>query len=344
MHGQTRTVERVDQQWVSFLRRRVFGHSLKLTAVIGPIMQPTSQAFTLRIFVPDGDPEGVRLIDRMNWTGLAIVFPRSEWQEVRKRQEFERTGIYILTGYREGDDDLTTVYIGQADGIRSRIDSHIKRKEFWDSGIVFVSSKELHRAHLTWLEYALVNRAVEAKRCHIDNGNVPQEPVMSEAEKADTHAFLQEVLQILPFVGLQAFEMPRAVAGLDVSGRRATDVEHKDLRNVIVVPAKAEGFKTVFLTQDCWHAVPIAGGMLDKIEYIAGYQTSPVSAITHYAPVSRIEPYGESGKYKLVFGEKAKPIQPIPFGNAPLGSMQGHRYTTFERLMQAKTLTDLFGS
>ena len=35
-------------------------------------------AFTLRIFVPDGDPEGVRFIDRMNWTGLGIVFPRSK--------------------------------------------------------------------------------------------------------------------------------------------------------------------------------------------------------------------------------------------------------------------------
>ena len=38
-------------------------------------------AFTLRIFVPDGDPEGVRFIDRMNWTGLGIVFPRSKWPE-----------------------------------------------------------------------------------------------------------------------------------------------------------------------------------------------------------------------------------------------------------------------
>jgi len=25
--------------------------------------------FTIHIFVPEGDPEGVRLIDRMNWTG-----------------------------------------------------------------------------------------------------------------------------------------------------------------------------------------------------------------------------------------------------------------------------------
>ena len=30
---------------------------------------------------------------------------------------------------------------------------------------------------------------------------------------------------------------------------------------------------------------------VDKIKYIAAYQTNPVSAITHYAPVSQIEPY-----------------------------------------------------
>ncbi len=82
--------------------------------------------------------------------------------------------------------------------------------------------------------------------------------------------------------------------------------------------------------------------MLDKIKYIAAYQTQPVSAITHYAPVDRIESYGEGGKYKLVFSMKAKPIGPITFGDAPQGAMQGPRYTTFV-LTTAKKLTDLTG-
>ena len=41
--------------------------------------------FTIRIFVPDGDPEGVRLIDRLNWTGLGVVFPRARWRDVHAR-------------------------------------------------------------------------------------------------------------------------------------------------------------------------------------------------------------------------------------------------------------------
>jgi hypothetical protein len=42
-----------------------------------------------------------------------------------------------------------------------------------------------------------------------------------------------------------------------------------------------------------------------------------------------------------VFSEKAKAIEPIPFGDAPQGAMQGLRNTTFARLKTAKKLTDL---
>ena len=300
-------------------------------------------AFTLRMFVPDGDPEGVRFIDRMNWTGLGAVFPRSKWSEIRGRSEFGRTGVYILTGYSEGDDDLPTVYVGQADGVKGRIDSHAQQKDFWDTGIVFVSNGGggLNRAHVSWLEYALVARAQGAKRCHLDNGNAPQEPALSEAEKADTQAFLREILQILPLVGLRVFEATRAVAEPIVSTTKST-TKQKSRRNTVVVPAQQEGFESVFMGQNCWYAIRIAGGMLDRIEYIAAYQTNPVSAITHYAPVGRIEPYGESGKYKLVFSEKARTVGPIAFGDAPKGTMQGPRYTTIDRLRKSKTLSELF--
>jgi len=82
--------------------------------------------------------------------------------------------------------------------------------------------------------------------------------------------------------------------------------------------------------------------MLDKIKYVAAYQTQPVSAVTYFAPVERIESHGEQGKYKPVFAEKAARIGPIPLGNAPPATMQGPRYTTFVRLQSAKSLTDLW--
>src|SRR6266446_8769581 len=33
--------------------------------------------FELRIFVADGDPDGLRLVTRSNWIGKAVVFPRA---------------------------------------------------------------------------------------------------------------------------------------------------------------------------------------------------------------------------------------------------------------------------
>jgi hypothetical protein len=300
--------------------------------------------FTIRIFVPDGDPEGVRVIDRMNWTGVGVAFPRAKWPVVKSRPEFARTGIYVLVGYKAEDDDLPTIYIGQADGVRTRIESHFQNKDFWDWGIVFVStSGGLNRAHVTWLEYALVGRANQAKRCHLDNGNAPQEPALTEAEKADTQGFLKEILQILPLVNLRAFEIPVPVA---IPAATTVDVLPKvqsQKPDTVIVPAQKDGFEKVFLGENCWYAIRISGGMLDKIKYIAAYQTQPVSAVTHYAPVDRIEPYGESGKYKLVFSEKAKSIGPIPFGDAPTGAMQGPRYTTLVKLKAATKLSDLMG-
>src|SRR5713226_7002345 len=240
-----------------------------------------ADAFTIRFFVPDGEPEGVRIIDRMNWTGVGLAFPRAKWSDIKGRSEFTRTGIYILVGKVE-EDELPTLYIGQGDGVRNRIESHIQNKDFWDWAMVFVStSGGLNRAHATWLEYSLIARANETKRCHLDNGNAPQEPALTEAEKADTKAFLKELLQILPLVGLHAFEFPKPVAEPKATTTDYVVESPTSKPDTVIVPARKEGFEKVFLGEDCWHAIRISGGMLDQIRFIAAYQTDPVSAITH---------------------------------------------------------------
>ncbi len=293
--------------------------------------------------MPDGDPEGVRIIDRMNWTGLGIVFPREKWPTTKQRAEFSRAGVYILVGYRAEGDELPTVYVGEGDVIRNRIESHFQGKDFWTRAIVFTASNNcLNKAHVKWLEYALVNRAAEAKQSILDNGTEPQEPGLSEAERSDTQGFLREILQILPLVGLRAFEVPKAIAEPQREAASATKPGSSADVNTVIVPAQQDGFEEVFLGENCWYAIRISGGMLPKIKYVAAYRTQPESKVTHYAPVARIEPYGEQGKYKLIFSEPAKPIGPIPFADAPQGSMQGPRYTTFDKLMKAKKLTDLF--
>ena len=77
-----------------------------------------AEPIAIRIFVLDGDPDGVKIVDRLNWTGVGLAFPRSTWPRLRNRPEFARAGVYILTGTAEGtDDDLPTVYVGQGEEI-----------------------------------------------------------------------------------------------------------------------------------------------------------------------------------------------------------------------------------
>ncbi len=297
-----------------------------------------SDPFTIRIFVPEGDPEGVRIIDRLSSTGIFLSFPRTKWEQVKNRIDFGQAGIYILSGYADPDDELPTIYVGHADVVRTRIDQHIKNKDFWDKAVVFVSANKMNATHAKWLEYALVKQAIDANRSNLDNGNSPQEPSISESEKADMNVFLKEIYQTLPLVGMNAFEVPKTVARPDSQKQKS-----KDDKDTVIVPAQKGGFDKVFLGENSWWAIRISGGMLEKIKYITAYQTAPVSAITHFAPVDRIEPYGEEGKYKLIFSEPAKKLErPIPFGDSPQGLMQGPKYTRFERLKTAKQVSDLF--
>jgi hypothetical protein len=83
--------------------------------------------------------------------------------------------------------------------------------------------------------------------------------------------------------------------------------------------------------------------MLDRIKYIAGYQTAPISAITYYAEVDRIEKYKDSSKYVVHFKGPAKKMEPIKFTEKKKGvAPQAPRYTTFNKLMKAKTISEVF--
>ncbi len=103
----------------------------------------SKQPFTLRIFVADGDPDGLRIVERSNWVGRALVFPRAAWAQpsVADRPELQQTGVYLLLGPRE-DGEGDRLYIGEGDPIKPRLASHhsgTAQKDFWTRAICFVS-------------------------------------------------------------------------------------------------------------------------------------------------------------------------------------------------------------
>jgi hypothetical protein len=164
------------------------------------------RAFSVRLFLPDGDPDGVKTVEKSNWTGSGLVIPRSLFAETRSRSELARTGVYILVGPDERS-QLSRVYVGEGDPIGPRLDQHAKNKDFWIQAVGFTSKdRNLNKAHIQYLEYRLIDLAKAAKRCVLDNANAPQPPSLSEADTAEAEGFLADVLLCLPVLGYGFFE------------------------------------------------------------------------------------------------------------------------------------------
>lgn len=167
---------------------------------------PTGRPYSIRIFCPDGNPVGLRIISKSNWTGCGIVCPRSILPAVKSRKEFSQPGVYVLIGPPE-DGELPKIYVGEGDPVGPRLEQHYANKEFWTWATFFVSTDgNLNKAHVQHLEARLLDMAREAKRSTLDNANAPQKPALSEAETADAESFLADMLSIFPLLGLAVFE------------------------------------------------------------------------------------------------------------------------------------------
>lgn len=164
--------------------------------------------FSIRIFLAEGTPSGLKFVEKSNWTGVGIVCPRPRFTSVKDRKEFTRAGVYVLIGPSDSS-DRPLVYVGEGDPVRTRLEDHHSRKDFWTVAYFFTSKdSNLNKAHIEYLEHRLIVMAKDAKRCQIDNGNQPTAPSLSEAEQSDVESFLDEMLLCFPVLGVTIFERP----------------------------------------------------------------------------------------------------------------------------------------
>lgn len=192
-----------------------------------------SKPFSLRIFVADGDPDGLRLVERSNWIGKAVIFPRASLPQVKQREELSRIGVYLLLGPRD-DGEGEMLYIGEGDPIRPRLESHYALKDFWNRAVCFVAAPgQLNKAHAQFLEARLIQLAHAAKRMPLENVKQECEPTLSEADRADMTVFLENMLGMLPVLGVHAFE-----PALSSAAAAVTTVLHLKGKGVV-----AQGFE-----------------------------------------------------------------------------------------------------
>lgn len=168
---------------------------------------------TIRLYLVEGVPTGIRSAEIINWTGNVLASPRSKLAEVIKRPEVQRTGIYLLVGDDPEIAHKQRLYIGEADDVAERLKAHSKdpSKDFWDH-LVVVTSKDanLTKAHARYLESQLINLAKTADRAIVANSTAPLPKTLPEPDVVDMDAFLSQLEIVLPVLGFDAFR-PKGV-------------------------------------------------------------------------------------------------------------------------------------
>lgn len=155
---------------------------------------------TIQIFLPTGDPVGVRIAEITTSIVKAIEFPRSEFAAFYQMPESSQVGIYFLFGVDDttGDDVL---YIGQSGELKKRITNHNREKEFWTRAVVGISiTHSLTQTHALYLEWLAIQQAKEAGRYRILNengGSKPYTPLPLEAECNEIFSVLSTLLGTL---------------------------------------------------------------------------------------------------------------------------------------------------
>jgi len=160
---------------------------------------------TVRIFLTRGSPTSVRTAEISNWTGKAVAGPRTQIEEMLKRAEAGKPGVYFLSGVNP-ESGRDRVYIGEAEVIRNRIKGHLDR-DFWKTLVFFVSKDEnLTKAHIKYLEGKLIETVRTVGRFELENAQTSGSH-LPEPDAADMDVFLYRMEQLLPILG-QEFLKP----------------------------------------------------------------------------------------------------------------------------------------
>ena len=210
----------------------------------------------VKLFLVDGTPGGLTTAEITNWTGHVLSARRSDLADLLRREEAERTGVYLLLGEDETAVGDTRRYVGEADVVATRLRSHVKEKSFWNQ-VVVITSKDtnLTKSHGRYLESRLIELATQAGRVTLENGTAPPVPRLPEADASDMEYFLGQLQIVLPVLGVNAirvratradttaatpnespiFTLKNARQGVDASAQQV-DGEFIMLSGSVVVP------------------------------------------------------------------------------------------------------------
>jgi hypothetical protein len=173
---------------------------------------------TIQIFLPRGDPRGLRIAEITTRIVQVIEVPRALLPEFVKMPESNQVGVYFLFGEaRDGAE--ARVYIGQTGDLRTRLNAHNQKKEFWERALVLISkTNSLTQTHALFLEWHCLQAAGKAGRYAAENGNGGSKPHTPAPLQADCLEIFETGSTLLATLGFPVFDpiaKPTSAAGSD---------------------------------------------------------------------------------------------------------------------------------
>ena len=167
-------------------------------------MTPTPK--TIQIFLPGGDPQGIRVAEITTRIVQVIEVPRSLLPEFLKMSESSQVALYFLIGESE-DAEERRVYVGQTGDLRARLTSHNKEKDFWQRALILISrTNSLTQTHSLFLEWRCLQAIRAAERFTDQNGNGGSKPHTPPPMEADCHEIYDTGRTLLATLGYPLFD------------------------------------------------------------------------------------------------------------------------------------------
>lgn len=161
---------------------------------------------TIQIFLPCGDPRGIRVAEVTTRIVQVIEVPRSLIGDFLKMPESDQVALYFLFGEaQEGEGQ--SVYIGQTGDLRARLVTHSQKKEFWERALILISrTNSLTQTHALFLEWHCLQAARAAGRYPDLNNNSGTKPHTPPPLAADCLEIFETGKVLLSTLGFPIFD------------------------------------------------------------------------------------------------------------------------------------------
>ncbi|NUN61510.1 MAG: GIY-YIG nuclease family protein [Burkholderiaceae bacterium] len=161
---------------------------------------------TIQIFLPTGDPRGMRVAEITTRIVRVIEVPRSQLADFLKMPEALQVGVYFLMGDLS-EAGLPRAYIGQSGNVGNRLAQHNQNKDFWNRALVVISlTNSMTQTHAMFLEWFAIAEGTKAGRYSLENGNAGSQPYTPAPLQADCHEIHETAATLMATLGQPIFE------------------------------------------------------------------------------------------------------------------------------------------